>query len=293
MPRIRTIKPEFPQSETIGRLSRDARLLFIMLWTFVDDSGRARASSRLLASALYPYDEDAGGLIERWLVELDREGCIRRYIIDGKSYLDIPNWLKHQKIDRPSPSRIPEFDEASRALDEPSSTDLGPRIKDLGSRTKDLGPANEVAADAAREDVFEDRFWKPYPRKIGKDAARKAWKAALKRAPPETILAGLAAYRWPEDPQFIPHPSTWLNGGRWADEQPANGEQNGFGHIVSGGRRAAKPSFEDQCRADRAAILEGLGLDVAGTGGTDPAGGSGGDPQDPAELARVVGSGRA
>ena len=43
MPRIRTIKPEFPQSETIGRLSRDARLLFLQLFTLVDDAGRARA----------------------------------------------------------------------------------------------------------------------------------------------------------------------------------------------------------------------------------------------------------
>ena len=31
--RIRTIKPEFPQSESVGRLSRDARLLFILVWS--------------------------------------------------------------------------------------------------------------------------------------------------------------------------------------------------------------------------------------------------------------------
>ena len=221
MGRIRSIKPEFPQSETIGRLSRDARLLFVQLWTFVDDSGRARASSRLLASALYPYDDDAPKLIERWLGELEREGCIRRYTVDGNSYLDIPNWLKHQKIDRPSQSRIPEFVEPSRALDEPSTTDLGPRIMDLGSRTKDLGPSTEVAAGAARENVFEDRFWKQYPRKVGKGGALKAWRKATKTTPPETILAGLAGYRWPDDQQYIPHPATWLNDGRWADEPAA------------------------------------------------------------------------
>ena len=39
MARIRTIKPEFPQSETIGKLSREARLLFIQLWTLADDEG--------------------------------------------------------------------------------------------------------------------------------------------------------------------------------------------------------------------------------------------------------------
>ena len=57
MGRIRTIKPEFPQSESVGRLSRDARLLFILLWTLVDDSGRTRGGYQLLASLLYPYDK--------------------------------------------------------------------------------------------------------------------------------------------------------------------------------------------------------------------------------------------
>ena len=138
MPRIRTIKPEFTQSESIGRLSRDARLLFIQLWTLVDDSSRARASSRLLASLLYPYDDDAGGLMDGWLSELEAGGFVRRYRVDGTTYLDIPKWLKHQKIDRPSPSRLPEFDEPSTSPRESSrSLDAGPRTVDLGSRTKD------------------------------------------------------------------------------------------------------------------------------------------------------------
>jgi len=120
MARIRTIKPEFPQSETIGSLSRDARLLFIQLWTVADDFGRARASSRVLASLLYPYDEDAPSLIRGWLDELEAKTCIRRYEVEEKLYLDIPNWLKHQKIDRPTPSKLPEFRESLASPREPS-----------------------------------------------------------------------------------------------------------------------------------------------------------------------------
>jgi hypothetical protein len=143
MGRIRTIKPEFPQSESIVRLSRDARLLFIQIWTFVDDSGRARASSRMLASLLYPYDDDAPGLIDGWLDELERQDHIKRYAVEGATYLQVTNWRDHQKIDRPSPSRLPEFvegsrvlAESSRAIAEDSPTDLGPRTLDLGSTTK-------------------------------------------------------------------------------------------------------------------------------------------------------------
>lgn len=131
MARIRSIKPEFPQSQTIGKLSRDARLLFVQLWTLVDDAGRARAASRMLASLLYPYDDDAPKLIGGWLDELERHGCVRRYTVDGDDYLDLPNWLKHQKIDRPSASKIPGPESAiasprepSRALD--ADLDLGP-----------------------------------------------------------------------------------------------------------------------------------------------------------------------
>lgn len=137
MPRIRSIKPEFPQSETIGKLSRDARLLFIQLWTVSDDSGRTRAASRMLASLLYPYDDDAPALIGGWLDELEKGGCIRRYEADSSSYLEIVNWLKHQKIDHPTKSRLPPFRESSRGLATSSrilATDLGSRIKDLGSR---------------------------------------------------------------------------------------------------------------------------------------------------------------
>ena len=93
MARIRTIKPEFPQSESMGRISRDARLLFVQMWTIADDSGRLRGNSRMLASLLFPYDDDAGGLISTWMDELKREGCIVCYLgPDGSSYVSICNW---------------------------------------------------------------------------------------------------------------------------------------------------------------------------------------------------------
>lgn len=146
MARIRTIKPEFCESESIGKLSREARLLFILLWTFVDDSGRARASSRLLASRLYPYDEDAQQKIGGWLAELEEGGHVRLYEVDGDSYLDIPKWLKHQKIDHPSKSRLPEFREGSRDFARDAET-IAPHTLDLGPvpRTLDLGPEGASA----------------------------------------------------------------------------------------------------------------------------------------------------
>jgi hypothetical protein len=119
MPRIRSIKPDLPQSESMGRVSREARLCFILLWTVADDSGRLRGNSRMLASLLYPYDDDVPRLIDGWLDELDAEGCIRRYAVGGATYIEICKWLIHQKIDKPTPSKHPEFDPSSRILANP------------------------------------------------------------------------------------------------------------------------------------------------------------------------------
>jgi len=66
-----------------------------------------------------------------------------------------------------------------------------------------------------------DKFWATYPRKVGKDAARRAFDKAARRVGHDTITAG--AHRFAADPnlpakEFIPHPATWLNAGRWDDE---------------------------------------------------------------------------
>lgn len=79
-------------------------------------------------------------------------------------------------------------------------------------------------------------FWKSYPRKIGKGAARKAWDKANDRPSLADILNTLDLFRrsaqWTKDQgQFIPHAATWLNQGRWADEvQVPTGpyDPNGF-----------------------------------------------------------------
>lgn len=76
------------------------------------------------------------------------------------------------------------------------------------------------------EEKFEE-FWKRYPRRVGKGAARKAYAKALKVATHEEIMAGLRTFviaePWHGDIQFCPHPSTWLNQERWADEYDTPG----------------------------------------------------------------------
>ena len=67
-------------------------------------------------------------------------------------------------------------------------------------------------------------WYAAYPKKVGKGAAERAFKAALKKTDLDTLIAGrdryIAATR-DTDPKFIANPATWLNGERWADETPS------------------------------------------------------------------------
>jgi hypothetical protein len=104
-------------------------------------------------------------------------------------------------------------------------------------------PAPKPGSD---DDPAWRAFWAAYPRKVDKGHARTAWAKALKRAGPDTIVTAAEAYRddpaRPLDPQYIPHPATWLNGDRWLDEpradQPRELPPRGGGPDPGGGRFA-------------------------------------------------------
>ncbi len=62
-------------------------------------------------------------------------------------------------------------------------------------------------------------FWEVYPRKIGKGAARKAWRKVKADGRNGEIVAAVKAQSGSEQWRrgFIPNPATWLNQERWND----------------------------------------------------------------------------
>ncbi|MFI5803500.1 hypothetical protein [Streptomyces sp. NPDC051561] len=109
MARIRTIKPEAFTSESLAEVSIAAERTFIGLFTQADDHGRFRDQAAVIAGALWSLRPEHGPLeVEDDLNQLDGAGLICRYEgEDGKRYLHIVTWSKHQKINRPSGSRCP------------------------------------------------------------------------------------------------------------------------------------------------------------------------------------------
>lgn len=83
--------------------------------------------------------------------------------------------------------------------------------------------SNEPEPYEPEKDSAFDQFWKVYPRKVAKGAARKAWVAAIKKADPDTIITAAALFSRTvvnTDPKFTAHPATWLNAEQWEDEEP-------------------------------------------------------------------------
>lgn len=102
MARIRSIKPQFWDDTKVGKLSRDARLLYIGLWNFCDDLGVVINNTIWLRSKVFPYDQIQLPQMEKWLEELVRLGFICLFSHKGEEFIYLPNFTRHQKINKPN-----------------------------------------------------------------------------------------------------------------------------------------------------------------------------------------------
>ena len=102
MARIRTIKPKFWDDSKIGKLTRDARLLYIGLWTFSDDIGVVIGDAIWLKSKIFPYDQIQIQQFDKWITELVTNGFICLLSYKGERFIYLPNFTRHQVINRPN-----------------------------------------------------------------------------------------------------------------------------------------------------------------------------------------------
>lgn len=118
-------------------------------------------------------------------------------------------------------------------LERPATDDGKPGVGSSGGKTQvtktntELPLQNTCSAEpsGAVLDATFEAFWRVYPRKVGKGAARKAWVKAMKVATIDAIMEGAERYateRAGADVSYTAHPTTWLNGQRWLDEPGAN-----------------------------------------------------------------------
>lgn len=95
MARIRSIKPEFFMDDALAALGPHAQLLFAGLWCQADREGRLNDRPARLKAAILPYaDIDVSALLDALADGPDP--FIIRYEVDGRNYIQIVNFERHQ-----------------------------------------------------------------------------------------------------------------------------------------------------------------------------------------------------
>lgn len=244
MARIRTIKPEFWRSPDIMQLDHFQRLLYIGLWNLADDEGRGEYNAAAIAADLFlsEYSLNPHGVltqVETAFTEYSNSGMVRLYRVKNRQYFEIINWLDHQRINRPSASKFPAYDQREQEIHAPLTEDslnthgaltVG-KEQGTGNReqgVKDLSDSDESNDTPKPKRIqytpeFED-WWRRFPKRTGsKKNAFTQFKSALNRIPLEELNAAtdrLAAFvrAGHKEVQFVKDGERWLKEDRWEEE---------------------------------------------------------------------------
>lgn len=133
----------------------------------------------------------------------------------------------------------------------------GPEVKPASPKPSLNTPENQLtplsdadasldAATLALDDVRTfDQFWQLYPRKVARKAAGLKWRMATTGRTPTkgaVIIAGLRPWLeyWAarNEPEFVPHPATWLHQQRWTDAPPAPTQRARASRVIDTDRDA-------------------------------------------------------
>lgn len=177
----------------LGALPRDTRLFYLGLLELHSKYGdRTPSDEMFLWAELFRYDQD--------ITQQDITRMKRQLIDAGKI---------HQVA-------------GDIVLSDPPTS---------GKEVALFEPVKKVVTSTVRsrakvaEDPWFAAFWEAYPRRTGKGAARKAFASAVAAgADPKVVVITASNYaercgQLQKEPQFIPHPATWLNQERWDDDE--------------------------------------------------------------------------
>lgn len=182
-----------------------ARLLFAEITALCNKEGYCWASNQYFAD-LYEVDKTT---VSGWIGQLKTRGYITVQLEYKEGSKQILN--RYIKIN-------------GEGIDEMINTPLQNDVYPIDQKTKVNTTVNTKTNITVNSIGDFDSFWRFYPRKAGKEAARKAW---AKLRPDEHIMQlildnvreRVEKGEWRKDNQsYILHASTYLNQKRWEDE---------------------------------------------------------------------------
>ena len=233
--RIRSIKPEFWRSDDISSLPWDDRLIFVGLWSYVDDNGVGVDKLSSIAADLFAGDierdpSETFARVSRGLQNLFSSGRIDRYTVGNKKYLAVVNWDRHQRIDKPNKPRFPLPDCDLPVIRETLARvteKVAPGTEEQRNRgTEEQRLSTLSVSDARAADVtaaFDDAY-SHWPKKTERKQALEKFKVAAKKISLDDLAAYVFqfgdAYAATTTTQYTPALGAWLGRERWTDELP-------------------------------------------------------------------------
>ena len=191
------------------------------------------ARPAILRSRLFPLKDVTNATITKALNALRAAGLVDLYTVSGHPILQLRTWERHQQV-RAKKSKYPANTDACENVPESESI-CNQMISDdskcprnpIQSESESISESAGAKAPACARDGRFDTFWANYPRKVGKEAARKAFSRIkmtneLLSQMLNAIKQQRTSAQWTRDGgQYIPNPATWLNQGRWEDVLPS------------------------------------------------------------------------
>ena len=213
-----------------------ARLLYIAMWNWADDSGRGTANPRELAAFAFPDDEDpiapTVAELPSLLAEVRGRWGVIFYEVGGRRYYAIPAWEKHQRNERKANSRHP-------APDEGTQYDPGP--SDQGKRP-DRRKASEVPSHSGGNTVQSNGRSGPGTGEQGNRGTGEtdSLRSSGAHAPTELITAHAVVAAWVEAMDVAPSQGQRNQVGKLAKELLANNDPH---RVLAAARQAGAKGF--------------------------------------------------
>lgn len=200
-------------------------------------AGQTNDNGNVYLTPEIPYtDEMLATVIDRpistvrlALDTFEKLGMIK--VIDNFIYL--PSWEKYQnvegleKIREQTRKRVANYRERQKQIQASNDVTLHVTQCNAPDKNREDIDKNNIYTPSFQTPVLEElflKFWKAYPKKVGKQDALKAFK---KIKPTEELVDQMVnviydaknTEQWTKNNgQYIPNPSTWLNQGRWEDD---------------------------------------------------------------------------
>ena len=223
--RIRTIKPEFWVDDVMVELPLETRLLFVGLWNFVDDEGFIEDKPKRIKMQIFPADDV---LIEDSLSALVDSGRLHAFDSDQGPILQVANWSRHQKINRPTPTRFTGITPkngrdsvSTHGYVSEHSRGKGKERKGRERKGKEITPL-PPSGELVRLPTPFDQVWESWPKKTEKDRSQSEYAKHVRDVPDlASLIATFGdAYARTTEKHYIPSLAAWLHRKRWTDELP-------------------------------------------------------------------------